>query len=315
MKFTLRQIEHADALARHQNFREAALELSITQPALTRSIKSLEKSLGGLLFDRLTTGVELTSAGLVFLEKARQVLLESRELEREVGATLGLKLGSLHVATGPYPGEYLVPEALARLIALHPELTYRISEMDWSEIQESMLTRTIDVAVADISSVEDDPRFETELLIDDPLFYVCRRGHPLANRDKVSFREIRSYPLVANSVPRPMISFLTNPGPSGAISRDTGAFEPRIEVTTFSATKRVIMSSDAVALAPILQVEPELNSGSLTLIRAEPTPLKMNSGFIFLSGRTLSPAAIRYMEEVRAVKALMDSRSLELEVY
>lgn len=313
MKFTLRQIEHAEALARHRNFREAALELSITQPALTRSIKSLEESLGGQLFDRLSTGAELTGAGLVFLERARHLLLESSELEREVGATLGLKLGSLHVATGPYPGEYLVPEALARIIEQHPKLTYRISEMDWREIPDSLLTRAFDVAVADISSVENDSRFDTELLIDDPLLYVCRRGHPLANRGKVDLGEIRSYPLVANSVPPKMISFLSNPGPSGSISRDTGVFEPRVAVTTFSATKRIILSSNVVALAPILQVEPELNSGSLTLIQTEPLPLRMNSGFIYLAGRTLSPVAIRYMEEVRAVKSLMDSRSLKFE--
>ncbi len=313
MRFTLRQIAHAEALARHGNFREAAVELSITQPALTRSIKSLEAILGGQLFDRLTTGVEPTGAGLVFLKKARQLLVESSELEREVRATLGLTQGSLYIATGPYPGESLVPEALARLIGQYPELSYRISEMDWSQIPDSLLARTIDIAVADISSAEDDPRFDTELLIDDPLFYVCRRDHPLANRSDVDLTEVRSYPLVANSVPSRMTNFITHPGPSGSINQATGVFEPRVEVTTFSATKRVLFSSNAVACAPILQVEPELSSGSLALIRTEPIPLRMRTGFIYLTRRTLSPAAICYMEEVRAIKSLMDSRSTEFE--
>jgi DNA-binding transcriptional LysR family regulator len=313
MRFTLRQIAHAEALARHGNFREAAVELSITQPALTRSIKSLEAILGGQLFDRLTTGVEPTGAGLVFLKKARQLLVESSELEREVRATLGLTQGSLCIATGPYPGESLVPEALARLIGQYPKLSYRISEMDWSQIPDSLLARTIDIAVADISSAEDDPRFDTELLIDDPLFYVCRRDHPLANRSDVDLAEVRSYPLVANSVPARMTHFITHPGPSGSINRDTGVFQPRVEVTTFSATKRVLFSSNAVACAPILQVEPELSSGSLALIRTEQIPLRMRTGFIYLTRRTLSSAAICYMEEVRAVKSLMDSRSTEFE--
>jgi len=202
---------------------------------------------------------------------------------------------------------------LARLIGQYPELTYRVSEMDWSDIPDSLLTRNFDIAIADISSVDDDPRFDTELLIDDPLFYVCRRDHLLANRCDVDLSEIRSYPLVANSVPSKMARFVTHPGPSGLVSRDTGVFEPRVEVTTFSATKRVLLSSNAVAFTPILQVEPELNSGSLTLIRTEPVPLRMNSGFIYLTGRTLSPAAIHYMEEVRAIKSVMDSRSTEFE--
>jgi hypothetical protein len=84
-------------------------------------------------------------------------------------------------------------------------------------------------------------------------------------------------------------------------------------VTTFSATKRVLFTSSAVALTPIIQVQPELNNGSLTLILTEPVPLRMNSGFVYLTGRTLSPAAIRYLEKVRAIKLLMDRRSTEFE--
>jgi DNA-binding transcriptional LysR family regulator len=206
-----------------------------------------------------------------------------------------------------------VPEALARLIGQYPELSYRIFEMDWSDIPTSLLARTVDIALADDSSVDDDPRFDTELLIEDPLFYVCRRDHPLANRGHVALSEVRLYPLVANSVPPQMASFVAHPGPSGSIRQDTGVFGARVEVTTFSATKRVLFSSNAVACAPILQVEPELNSGSLTLIRTEPVPLRMNSGFIYLRGRTLSPAAIRFMEEARSIKSVMDVRTTEFE--
>ncbi|MFT4672324.1 MAG: DNA-binding transcriptional LysR family regulator [Candidatus Azotimanducaceae bacterium] len=157
-------------MARHRNFRQGAVELSVTQPALTRNIKSLEAILGGQLFDRLSTGVEPTGTGVVFLEKARQLL------------------------------------------------------MDWSQIPDSLLTRNYDIAIADISSVYGDPKFDNEPLIDDPLYYVCRRDNPLANLSDVDLREAHSYPLIGNSVPSKMNSFLTNPGPSGSISRDTGIF-------------------------------------------------------------------------------------------
>ena len=190
MRFTLRQIKHAEAFARYRNFRQAAVELSISQPALTRSIKSLEAILGGQLFDRLSTGVEPTATGGVFLDKARQLLVDSSELAPKVGAILGLAQGSLRIATGPCPEEYLVPEALARLIQQSPRLTYRVSEMDWSQILDSLLTHNFDIAVADISSVDGDPRFDTEPLIDDPLYYVCRRDHPLANLSDVDLSDI-----------------------------------------------------------------------------------------------------------------------------
>lgn len=96
--------------------------------------------------------------------------------------------------------------------------------MDSSQIPDSLLTRNFDIAIADISSVYGDPRFDTEPLIDDPLYCVCRRDHPLANLSDVDLREVHSYSLMGYSVPSKMNSFLTNPGPSGSLSRDTGIF-------------------------------------------------------------------------------------------
>ena len=74
MRITLRQLQHASALARHGSFREAAADMHITQPALTRSIQTLESSLGVSLFDRQTNGVEVSRAGEVLLRRAEGVL-------------------------------------------------------------------------------------------------------------------------------------------------------------------------------------------------------------------------------------------------
>jgi DNA-binding transcriptional LysR family regulator len=309
MRFTLRQIEHALALAEHRNFREAASALHISQPALTRSIRALEAAMGGQLFDRLSTGVEPTQAGAVFLQRALNLTVESLELQRDVAASLGLSLGTLSVACGPYPGEYLVPAAVGRLLTKHPELAYRLIEMDWGNIPESLLLREIDIAVADISSVKGDSRFRTDVLIDDPLYYVSRRDHPLAARDKLSFEQVQQYPLVANRVPEQMRSFIAVEGPPGETNPLTGVFAPRVEATTLAATKRVLLASDAVSLSPVAHMEADLRSGNLVILNTPPVPLNMNSGFIYLAERSLSPAAEQFILEVRAVKALMDLRA------
>lgn len=265
--------------------------------------------MGGRLFDRLSTGVEPTQAGSVFLQRALNLTVESLELQRDVAASLGLSLGTLSVACGPYPGEYLVPAAVGRLLTKHPELAYRLIEMDWGNIPEALLLREIDIAVADISSVKGDSRFCTEVLIDDPLFYVSRQGHPLARCEGVSFEQVRRYPLVANRVPEQMRKFIAVEGAPGETNPLTGNFAPRVEATTLAATKRVLLASDAVSLTPVAHVESDLRSGDLVLLNTPPVPLNMNSGFIYLAERSLSPAAEQFMLEVRAVKALMDLRA------
>jgi len=153
MRMSLRQLAHALALAKHRNFRLAAAELHISQPALTRSVKALEEALGARLFDRLSSGVELTAAGEIVLERGRRVLQESEDMERALADLLGIVRGSLIISTGPYPGDALVPDAVAALMQRAPDIHCLIREVDWSGVPRQLLDRQSDLAVADVSEV------------------------------------------------------------------------------------------------------------------------------------------------------------------
>ncbi|MEM8659956.1 MAG: LysR family transcriptional regulator, partial [Pseudomonadota bacterium] len=201
MKVSFRQLSHAIALANRANFRLAAADLHISQPALTRSIKALEESLSVELFDRLSSGVELTPAGEVFLERGRRVLQEGEDMERALSDFLGLATGSLVVSTGPYPGDALVPDAMATLMRLAPDLSCRIWESDWKDVPEHLLSRESDLAIAELSDLQADERFQTEVLVNDRLYFVCRRDHPLAAKAQIKSGDFSEYPLVGNRVP------------------------------------------------------------------------------------------------------------------
>ena len=77
---TFNQLLHVRTIAELGNMTLAASALYMTQPALTKSIKALETELGVQLFDRDTQPIRLTSAGEVFLEKGKQILLLHNEL-------------------------------------------------------------------------------------------------------------------------------------------------------------------------------------------------------------------------------------------
>ena len=313
MKMSFRQLAHAEMLARHGSFTLAAAELHISQPALTRSIKSLEEGLGFRLFDRLSSGVEPTPAGEVVLARGRSVLRESEDLDRAVADLLGLASGSLVVSTGPYPGDALVPDALAAFMRGAPDIRCRVREADWEDIPGQLLGRESDLAVADISGVEDDERFTTELLLTEPFFFVCRSGHPLAGRHRVSAADFAHYPLVGNRVPGRIEKFLARQRPDRA--DDAGQASPfrvKIDVATFSATRRILLASDGITLSPLAQVASELQDGSMTLLHSQEGAPRMHSGLIYLKGRSLSPAAVRFVAELRRKKEEMDRRSAEL---
>ena len=81
---TLNQILYFQTVARHQHFRLAAAELSISQPSLSRSIAVLEEELGIILFERKGRTVTLTKYGKLFLEHADRILDEVRLAQKHM---------------------------------------------------------------------------------------------------------------------------------------------------------------------------------------------------------------------------------------
>tara|TARA_R110002110_G_scaffold205066_4_gene416816 strand:- start:9469 stop:10425 length:957 start_codon:yes stop_codon:yes gene_type:complete len=308
---SLRQLHHACVLAKTQSFRRASGELHLSQPALTRSIKAIEGMIGAQLFDRLSSGVVLTPVGEVFVRRAQRVLDERDYLQTSVAEFMGLHSGSLVISTGPYPGDRLVPDALGRLLAQHPDLDCRVREVDWTEVSQHLLERSADIAVADLSEVERDDRFDIEPILRDDLYFVARSGHPLAGREALQFEDFASYPLLGNRVPRRIKQYLSSRARSGQISAHA-PFLGKVDIATFSATKRVVHGSDGVTLAPLIQLEDELESGTLVVLRMASSPVSLNSGIITLANRTRSPAVTQFVTMLRDVKQEMDQRTVEL---
>lgn len=129
----LRQLRYFVAVAEEGNFGAAAQRLHISQPPITRQIRKLEEELDVTLFRRTTKGAELTSAGLVFLEDARQTLAQvARGVERSRAAQRG-ELGVLEVGYFGSPIYRVVPELLQNFRASLPEVEIALHRMSKSE--------------------------------------------------------------------------------------------------------------------------------------------------------------------------------------
>src|SRR5664279_5863453 len=100
MDFEIRLLRYALALARDRNFARAARSLKITQLGLSRSIQSLERLAGVQIFDRGSRTVEVTDAGAVFLEYAREVMSHSSDLSRQMDLLKGLDKVELQIGGG-----------------------------------------------------------------------------------------------------------------------------------------------------------------------------------------------------------------------
>ncbi len=262
---------------------------------------ALEATLGAQLFDRTAGGVVPTSFGEKLLARASVILAESAELKREMDAMLGLESGSLDVSMGHYPLEILGPEAGAALITRHPGLQLRLRSGDWREVTTRILQRESELGIAEISDAAADDRLEVEPLSRHRIYLYCRSGHPLTRgNDPIRFRDLLTYPWATSRVPRRIAgAFAGDDLRAGQTDPASGDFVPAVEVEVSLASRRLVANCDAIAGELLVQIERELDAGLLSLVPFQQDWMRLNYGFITLRGRTLSPAARSFMEEIR----------------
>jgi DNA-binding transcriptional LysR family regulator len=273
----------------------------------------LEITLGAQLFDRTADGVIPTPFGESLLARASVIIGETVELKREIDAMLGLESGYLDVSMGHYPLEILGPEAGAALITGHPGLQLRLRSGDWREVTSRVLGRESELGIAEISEAATDDRLVVEPLSRHRIYLYCRSGHPLTGKKRIRFRDLLTYPWATSRVPKRIAgAFAGDDLRAGQTDPASGDFVPAVEVEVSLASRRLVANSDAIAGELLIQIERELEAGILALVPFQQDWMRLNYGFITLRGRTLSPVARQFMDEVRELDRQVAARELEL---
>jgi DNA-binding transcriptional LysR family regulator len=298
---SIRQFETFRALAKHRHFGRAAQALGVTQPALTRSVQSLERRLGVSLFDR--PDMSPTAFGEAVLRFADPAVGGFSDLLRELALLQGLETGGLRITMGPYPADISGSLAAATLSSEHPKLAITLRVCDWSEANRDVLENAADLALAEVSEAEACAELQTEVVRRTQGHFFCRAGHPLAGRKRLALSDLFEYPLVGPSYPARLRAALPKAdGPFGTFDTERDRFNPRILVETFSMARDVVLNCNAISAFTPGQLKDELARGQCAALPVESAALKLNYGFIVKRGRTLSPAAKAFMEIVRKIE-------------
>ena len=186
-----RRLQVLTEVARHGSFNRAAAELRLTPSAVSQQISALERAVGTAVVRRSTRGVELTEAGRVLTETAETIAAELLTAEREIARLATTR--RFTVATFTSGGQRILPPALIRFTAEHPEVELTVIE---SEPEDSLaLLRTGAADLALLYHFETGPLpmpagVEWAPLADDPMWIVVPAGHRLAGRDRLAIAEL-----------------------------------------------------------------------------------------------------------------------------
>lgn len=177
----LDQLQHLVAIVEHGSLRSAAKRLKLQQPALTRSIRALEKELGATLFVRETTGMTLSTEGRRFHQRASAIVNEARRARDELAQQRGEDTGTVVVALSIMPHVGMLPSSLPAFRARYPRVKLQIIEGLFPDVESALRAGSIDFYLGAAPRVAPAPGLVMQPLFDNVRAVVCRQGHPLEN--------------------------------------------------------------------------------------------------------------------------------------
>ncbi len=188
----MEQLAHFKCVAEKRNFTHASECLSISQPALSRSIQRLEEELGQPLFDRKPRSVELTEAGLLFQSRAEQILLILEDTKAEISDDG--QSGRIRIAAIPTIAPFFLPDLLRQFADAFPKATLVVQENTTDNLMKACKQGELDVAI--VALPVPAKYVEVEELFDEELLLVLPLGHELAKKKQIRISDVEHYPFV-----------------------------------------------------------------------------------------------------------------------
>lgn len=177
----MHQLRAFVSVARQGSIRGAGRVLNLSQPALTKSIKELEQSLGTRLFVRRRQGVTLTNCGDAFFKHASLILEELRVAQEDIAQRLGGTSGRVNIGVGASIARTIMPVVIERFHREFPNVKVRIAEGQLVSMIPELRQGELDFTVNTYYQGPFDNELLYEKLMDKEYRVMARRGHPQAN--------------------------------------------------------------------------------------------------------------------------------------
>jgi DNA-binding transcriptional LysR family regulator len=266
MEFT--RVRTFRIVAEMQSFRKAAVELHLTQPAVTAQIKALEDSLGIALFSRVGRSVSLTGAGETLLTYARKLEALSSQAVAALtvfGAQQEIEIG---VGASYTLAVYLLPKLLSILLRSWPKLRLHIHAGSTSEVLQSITAHRISLGMIEAPAFR--PDLKIELFGQDELSLIVPARHPWAERQTISPVELVKEPILLREPGSGMRRFVE------AFLEKNGVRSRLRTSVDMNSTEGIIAAVEAgvgVGFVSYLALEKALMVGSVKIIPVENGPI------------------------------------------
>jgi DNA-binding transcriptional LysR family regulator len=296
MKFDERHLVQIAAVVMYGGVTEAARELGLSQPSISRTISMVEARMGEPLFVKGRRPLMPTRLGELVARHGQAILLASRKASESVSSYRQGGTGVVRIGGVPYFMDAFISRMVATLQLSHPDIRVDQSYGHIAELTSLLEADAIDLAITPIGTKESRERFSFTPLLSARNVVVGRSRHPLAGKATLSAEDVLSFSWVAPLPGSPLLldlhSILLSLGISEVAIRYSGG--------NLMSVLNYVTETDALAILPHSVVFSLRHLNSLAVIPLEIPQPKRVIGIMSLSDAPISAAVHRVSNHIAA---------------
>jgi DNA-binding transcriptional LysR family regulator len=289
MNFNQLWIFHKVAAKEH--FTRAAEELFISQPAVSKQVQELEKTLGQPLFEQIGRRVHLTEAGHILYDYADRIFKLANEAEIALQELQGLTRGHLAIGASMTIGTYLLPNFLGRFHTLYPNIELSLDIANAEEVQAKVLSNQLDLGL--VEGFVTEPSLYKSEWRQDEMILIDSTQQPLIQQTELDLTTLidSAVPFILREIGSGTRAVLDD-----ALQQHNLIVKPVLELNSLEAIKRMVAAGLGVSFVSEHSVQLEIKVGLVRQVPVTNFKLIRSLYLVYLQSKKLSQATKAFLE-------------------
>ena len=288
------------AVVQAGSMNKAAVLLNTTQPAVSKSIAELERTVGVRLLDRNAQGVEPTAYGRALLDGGTAVFDDLRQAVKKIEFLADPTAGEVRVGCSPFLAASFVPAVVDQLSRRFPRIVFHLVTSLTQALHLELSERNVDLIISRRFEPFADERMGFEFLFGQAYVVAAGAQSPWARRRRIALADLVNEPWTLPP-PESMIGSVAM-----KVFRASGLDYPRTIVVADNAQARISLVAAGrfitIFQESVLRFPTEISKHlEIKVLPVEPPMPDLQVGIITLKGRTISPVAQLFIECAREV--------------
>jgi len=278
MDIELKRLEQVMAVVRTGSISRAAQELHMTQPALSRSIATLEERYGIRIFERGRGGAALTAVGKSLVLDAEQLLRQARTVDHNFKLYRSGEAGHLAFGMGPLLASLVLPAMSVHFLKERPQLQLRAVTRPAGVLYQELMEDRVEILFLGHELLNERPQITSVRVGQIEIALIVRAQHPLAGQSEARMEELAPYPMLISAEPQ-----------SAVLGGAHGTFV----CDNYHILRETTLYSDAVWVSSPALVREDIAAGRLWSLSMSGGKISASSDVYMVSrqGKQLSPGA------------------------